>query len=109
MFYTVGFLIVFLVGSQLFKTRTINNDLDPVFNECFEAVVDQASGQRLRIELFDEDTTSTDEELGRLSIPLDMVQNSGVIDRVYNIFVVLTSKKECAGALLFPYNQNFFL
>ncbi len=54
------------VGSQFFKTRTIDDDLNPVFNEYFEAVVDQADGQKLRIELFDEDTTGADEELGRL-------------------------------------------
>lgn len=66
----------------MFKTRTINNNLNPVFNEYFEAVVDQASGQMLRIELFDEDTTSADEELGRLSIPLEIVRQSGVLHRV---------------------------
>lgn len=72
----------YLVGSQFFKTQIIKNNLNPVFNECFEAVVDQASGQKLRIELFDEDITSSDEELGYLSIPLDIVQNRGEIDHV---------------------------
>lgn len=33
------------LGSQLFKTKTINNNLDPKFNEYFEAVVDQAVSQ----------------------------------------------------------------
>jgi Ca2+-dependent lipid-binding protein len=56
--------------------------LNPVFNECFEAVVDQASGQKLRIELFDKDTAGADEELGRLTLPLDTVRQSGEIERV---------------------------
>uniref|UniRef100_A0A915D948 C2 domain-containing protein n=1 Tax=Ditylenchus dipsaci TaxID=166011 RepID=A0A915D948_9BILA len=73
------------VGAQLFKTRTINNDLNPVFNECFEAVVDQASGQKLRIELFDEDTAGADEELGRLSIPLEVVRKSGEIEKWFHL------------------------
>lgn len=73
---------LFLVGSQLTKTRTINNDLNPVFNECFEAVVDQASGQKLRIQVFDEDMTGMDDELGRLSIPLEVVKNAGEVDNV---------------------------
>lgn len=51
----------FSVGSQLYRTKTIDNDLNPVFNEYYEAVVDQASGQKLRIELFDEDRASADE------------------------------------------------
>ena len=45
--------------------------------------VDQASGQKLRIEVFDEDTTGADDELGRLSIPLDIVKNAGEIDNWY--------------------------
>ncbi|TKR64184.1 hypothetical protein L596_024763 [Steinernema carpocapsae] len=73
------------VGSQIFRTRTINNDLNPIFNEHFEAVVDQASGQKLRIELFDEDSTGSDEELGRLSVPLDMIRQSGVLDRWFHL------------------------
>ncbi|CAI5446596.1 unnamed protein product [Caenorhabditis angaria] len=70
------------VGSQFFKTRTIDNDLNPIWNEYFEAVVDQADGQKLRIELFDEDQ-GKDEELGRLSIDLKLVQAKGTIDKWY--------------------------
>ncbi|KAH7731441.1 C2 domain-containing protein [Aphelenchoides avenae] len=73
------------VGSQLYRTRTIDNDLNPVFNEYFEAVVDQASGQKLRIELFDEDRASADEELGRLTVPLESVRQAGVIDRWFHL------------------------
>lgn len=73
------------VGSQYFKTRTINNDLNPVWNECFEAVVDEAEGQKLRIELFDKDTASADEELGRLSLPLDVVKHAGTVSEWYSL------------------------
>ncbi|KHN78918.1 Extended synaptotagmin-2 [Toxocara canis] len=69
------------VGSQFFKTRTIDNDLNPVWNEYFEAVVDEADGQKLRLELFDEDTTGSDEELGRLSLDLDIIKRDGSVDR----------------------------
>ncbi|WKY00199.1 hypothetical protein Q1695_014784 [Nippostrongylus brasiliensis] len=67
------------IGSQFLKTRTIDNDLNPVFNEYFEAVVDQAHGQKLRIELFDEDQ-GQDEELGRLSIELKDIQAKGTVE-----------------------------
>ncbi|KAF7637201.1 hypothetical protein Mgra_00003376, partial [Meloidogyne graminicola] len=73
------------LGSQLFQTKVIDNNLNPIFNECFEAVVDQASGQRLRIELFDKDLTGADEELGRLSLPLDIVRQTGEIDKWYQL------------------------
>lgn len=68
------------VGSQFFKTRTIDNNLNPIWNEVFEAVVDQAHGQKLRIELFDEDQ-GKDEELGRLSIDLRTIQARGTVDK----------------------------
>ncbi|VDN02827.1 unnamed protein product [Thelazia callipaeda] len=68
------------VGSQFSKTRIINNNLNPVWNEYFEFVVDQANGQKLRLELFDYDKTSRDEELGRLDIDLNTLKIKGNID-----------------------------
>jgi Ca2+-dependent lipid-binding protein len=73
------------VGAQIFRTKTINNDLNPTFNEYFEAVVDQASGQTLRIDLFDEDSTGQDEELGRLSLPLEIVRRDGVVQKWFHL------------------------
>ncbi|PAV87276.1 hypothetical protein WR25_01388 isoform B [Diploscapter pachys] len=70
------------VGSQFLKTRTIDNDLNPIWNEYFEAVVDQADGQKLRIEVFDEDQ-GKDEELGRLCIDLKDIQQEQVVDNWY--------------------------
>lgn len=75
----------FSVGAQIFRTKTINNDLNPTFNEYFEAVVDQASGQTLRIDLFDEDSTGQDEELGRLSLPLEVVRKDGVVQKWFHL------------------------
>lgn len=81
---------IFSVGSQLFRTKTIDNSLNPQFNEYFEAIVDQSSIQKLRINLFDEDTTRQDEELGRLSVPLAYVRKERVVAKVrISIFCVL--------------------
>ncbi|VDK74121.1 unnamed protein product [Litomosoides sigmodontis] len=68
------------VGSQIYRTKTIDNDLNPVWNEYFEFVVDQANGQKLRIELFDYDKLSSDEELGRLTVDLDNIKEKGNLD-----------------------------
>uniref|UniRef100_A0A0R3RWY1 C2 domain-containing protein n=1 Tax=Elaeophora elaphi TaxID=1147741 RepID=A0A0R3RWY1_9BILA len=68
------------VGSQFHRTKTIDDDLNPVWNEYFEFVVDQAHGQKLRIELFDYDKMSSDEELGRLVIDLDNVEEKRNLD-----------------------------
>lgn len=47
-----------------------------------QLLVQQASGQRLRIELYDKDPGSNDEELGRMSIDLSDVRTKGHIDAV---------------------------
>lgn len=70
----------FSVGSQFYRTKTIHNDLNPVWNEYFEFVVDQADGQKLRIELFDYDKMSNDEELGRLAIDIDNIKKKRNLD-----------------------------
>lgn len=80
------------MGAQSHKTKTIDNSLDPVWDEYFEAVVDQASGQRIYIELFDEDVASSDEFLGRLNIELSVVRSKGVIDEV--IFFQIDSSNQ---------------
>lgn len=69
------------VGSQYRKTRSIDNDLNPVWNESFEFVVDYADGQKLRIECFDKDLVSKDDELGWLVVDLSSVKKKGKIDR----------------------------
>lgn len=68
------------MGSQFSKTRTVANNLYPIWNEYFEFVVDQVDCQKLRFELFDEDVGSSDEELGRLTIDLMMIKKEGYID-----------------------------
>uniref|UniRef100_A0A158R441 Extended synaptotagmin-2 n=1 Tax=Syphacia muris TaxID=451379 RepID=A0A158R441_9BILA len=73
------------VGAQYFKTRTINNNLNPVWNECFEAIVDAVDVQKLRLELFDKDPASKDEELGRLVLPIDMIKRTGTINKWYQL------------------------
>jgi Ca2+-dependent lipid-binding protein len=61
----------------------IDDNLNPEWDEFYEAVVSQASGQRLRVELYDEDTGSNDEELGRLALQLDTIRDKGSIDQWY--------------------------
>lgn len=70
----------FSVGSQFYRTKTIDNDLNPVWNEYFEFVVDQANGQKLRIELFDYDKMGSDEELGTLAIDLINIKEKRDLD-----------------------------
>uniref|UniRef100_A0A0N4ZI70 Extended synaptotagmin-2 n=1 Tax=Parastrongyloides trichosuri TaxID=131310 RepID=A0A0N4ZI70_PARTI len=71
------------IGASYFRTKTIDNNLNPKWNEEFEAVVEQSSLQNVRFELFDEDKTSSDEELGRLSVSTEKIRNEKSIDKWY--------------------------
>uniref|UniRef100_A0AAR2M3F6 Extended synaptotagmin-like protein 2b n=1 Tax=Pygocentrus nattereri TaxID=42514 RepID=A0AAR2M3F6_PYGNA len=48
------------VANQLFQSKTIKECLNPKWNEVFEAMVYEHSGQHLEIELFDEDPDKDD-------------------------------------------------
>lgn len=65
----------------MFKSKTIDDDLNPTWNEFYEAIVDQANGQRIVVEVFDEDPGSKDEFLGRVAIELSSVREKGILDQ----------------------------
>uniref|UniRef100_A0AC35TT77 C2 domain-containing protein n=1 Tax=Rhabditophanes sp. KR3021 TaxID=114890 RepID=A0AC35TT77_9BILA len=71
------------LGKFMFRSKTVNNDLNPKFNEEYEAVVEDANIQTIRFELFDCDTTSSDEELGKLAIKLDGIKEAKSINKWY--------------------------
>ncbi|CDW57006.1 ATP bind 1 and RrnaAD and FPL and C2 domain conta ining protein [Trichuris trichiura] len=67
------------VGCQIHKTKTIDNDLNPVWNEQFDAIVELSSGQRLEVEVYDEDPGAQDEVLGNVELSLDHVREKRFI------------------------------
>ncbi|KAK3105614.1 hypothetical protein FSP39_001841 [Pinctada imbricata] len=67
-------------GSYKFKTKVINNTLEPVWNAVFEAVVDCKDAQVIELELRDEDPGSKDDSLGTVSIDISDVSKSGTMD-----------------------------
>ncbi|KRZ52751.1 Protein CLEC16A [Trichinella nativa] len=76
------------VGGQIYQTKTIENNLNPVWNEEFDAIVDHADGQYLGVELYDEDPGSRDEFLGNLDLDMDSVRNKGYISDWYALNAV---------------------
>uniref|UniRef100_A0A5S6QMU8 C2 domain-containing protein n=1 Tax=Trichuris muris TaxID=70415 RepID=A0A5S6QMU8_TRIMR len=67
------------VGCQIYKTKTIDNDLNPVWNEQTDAIVELSSGQRLEIEVYDEDPGAQDEILGNIDLSLDYLREKRFI------------------------------
>uniref|UniRef100_A0A4W3H8X4 C2 domain-containing protein n=1 Tax=Callorhinchus milii TaxID=7868 RepID=A0A4W3H8X4_CALMI len=61
------------IGTQTFRSKTIKGNLNPAWNEIYEAVVHEAPGQDLEVELYDEDPDK-DDFLGSLLIDLGEVR-----------------------------------
>ncbi|XP_068704982.1 extended synaptotagmin-3-like [Montipora foliosa] len=68
------------VGAQTFRTETKKNDLNPVWQETFEAFVDNSEGQELQISLYDNDVTSKDTILGKVNLNICSVVGGGALD-----------------------------
>ncbi|XP_073066994.1 synaptotagmin-5-like isoform X1 [Primulina eburnea] len=62
------------------KSRTINNQLNPVWNEHFEFVIEDASTQHLTVKIYDEEGVQSAEIIGCAQIQLTELQPGKVKD-----------------------------
>ncbi|KAM8967653.1 extended synaptotagmin-2 [Pelodytes ibericus] len=82
---------VIKIGSQIFQTKVIKENLNPKWNQIYEALVHEHPGQELEIELFDEDTDK-DDFLGSLLIDLAEVEKERVVDEWFTLDEATTGK-----------------
>ncbi|XP_035284749.1 extended synaptotagmin-2-like isoform X2 [Anguilla anguilla] len=82
---------VLQIGNQLFQTKTIKDNLNPKWNEVYEAMVYEHSGQHLEVELFDEDPDK-DDFLGSLMIDLSELHKEQKVDEWFVLEEVTTGK-----------------
>ncbi|XP_067256748.1 extended synaptotagmin-2 isoform X3 [Chanodichthys erythropterus] len=80
-----------LVSNQLFRSKTIKECVHPKWNEVYEALVYEHSGQHLEIELFDEDPDK-DDFLGSLMIDLSELHKEQKVDEWFDLEEVTTGK-----------------
>ncbi|XP_053600773.1 extended synaptotagmin-2-A isoform X2 [Plodia interpunctella] len=71
---------IITVGAQQWKTKHIDNNVNPRWEYWCEARVMQSLGQALEIELFDKDDGNNDDKLGRCSLDISQVVRFGRID-----------------------------
>ncbi|XP_038573212.1 extended synaptotagmin-2-like isoform X2 [Micropterus salmoides] len=67
------------VGTKLFKSKVIQENLNPKWNEVYEALVYDNCGPNLEIELFDEDPDE-DDFLGCLVLDMAEIQKEQKVD-----------------------------
>uniref|UniRef100_A0A3Q2XX33 Extended synaptotagmin 2 n=1 Tax=Hippocampus comes TaxID=109280 RepID=A0A3Q2XX33_HIPCM len=79
------------IGNQLFQSKTIKETLHPKWNEVYEALVYEHSGQHLEIELFDEDPDK-DDFLGSLLIDMTELHKEQKVDEWFDLEEAPTGK-----------------
>ncbi|KAE8290535.1 Extended synaptotagmin-2-A [Larimichthys crocea] len=82
---------VIQIGNQLFQSKVVHETVHPKWNEVYEALIYDHSGQNLEIELFDEDTDK-DDFLGSLMIDLSELQKEQKVDEWFVMEDVSTGK-----------------
>uniref|UniRef100_A0A671W2D0 Extended synaptotagmin 2 n=1 Tax=Sparus aurata TaxID=8175 RepID=A0A671W2D0_SPAAU len=82
---------VLQIGNQLFQSKTVKESLHPKWNEVYEALVYEHSGQHLEIELFDEDPDK-DDFLGSLMIDMTELHKEQKVDEWFNLEEAPTGK-----------------
>ena len=68
------------VGAQEFRTKTIDNTVNPKWDFWCECAVTSAIAQQITVLLWDYDDTKGDESLGRATIEVSRVKKKGNID-----------------------------
>lgn len=71
---------VVTVGAQEFKTKVIDNSVDPKWDYWCEFQILESNGQQLYIHLWDKDDTGDDESLGRATIEVSNIVKKGSDD-----------------------------
>lgn len=82
---------VLQIGNQLFQSKAVKESLHPKWNEVYEALVYEHSGQHLEIELFDEDPDK-DDFLGSLMIDMTELHKEQKVDEWFNLEEAPTGK-----------------
>ncbi|KAJ0984331.1 hypothetical protein J5N97_002687 [Dioscorea zingiberensis] len=68
------------IRDRMKRSKTINNDLNPIWNEHFEFIVEDASTQRLVIKIYDDEGVQASELIGCAQVLLEDLQPGKVKD-----------------------------
>ena len=75
-------------GKPVWSTRVIVADMEPIWNETTFIIVgpeELNAGERLRVQLWDSDRTSADDDLGRIEVDLkELMQNSQSSGKIWD-------------------------
>ncbi|KAJ8258978.1 hypothetical protein COCON_G00179900 [Conger conger] len=72
------------IGGVGFRSRVIDKDLNPTWNELYEVILTPLSGQEVKFELYDKDLDS-DDFLGRFNVRLGDIIRSQYTDQWFTL------------------------
>ncbi|KAG7465594.1 extended synaptotagmin-1-like [Solea senegalensis] len=72
------------VGDFMFKSKVIDENLNPVWNEMYEAVLRPVPGLEVQVEVYDKDMDA-DDFLGRLKVSVADIISSQLTDQWYTL------------------------
>lgn len=75
---------VLRVGTQIFTSHHVDNNLNPQWREMYEVIVHEVPGQELELEVFDKDPDQ-DDFLGRMKLDLGIVKKAVLLDEWYTL------------------------
>ncbi|XP_024120833.1 extended synaptotagmin-2 isoform X3 [Oryzias melastigma] len=79
------------VGTELFQSKTINESLNPKWNEVYEALIYDNMPSEVSFELFDKDNNQ-DDFLGSLSLDMVELQKEQMVDQWFPLDGARTGK-----------------
>eukprot|EP01089_Gocevia_fonbrunei_P000386 TRINITY_DN103_c0_g1_i1.p1 TRINITY_DN103_c0_g1~~TRINITY_DN103_c0_g1_i1.p1 ORF type:complete len:226 (-),score=59.71 TRINITY_DN103_c0_g1_i1:120-797(-) len=84
------YVILSLQGgrSTRFQTRTINNNINPTWNETFSFPNVNIQSDSILFQVYDKDTFSKDDELGKVSFPLSRLGYTSSVEETLNLMPV---------------------
>uniref|UniRef100_A0A8C9RAU8 Extended synaptotagmin 1 n=1 Tax=Scleropages formosus TaxID=113540 RepID=A0A8C9RAU8_SCLFO len=75
---------VLRVGTQIFTSHHVENNLNPQWREMYEVIVHEVPGQELEVDVFDKDPDQ-DDFLGRMKLDLGLVKKARLLDEWFTL------------------------
>ncbi|XP_030623547.1 extended synaptotagmin-1 [Chanos chanos] len=75
---------VLRVGTQVFVSHHVDNNLNPQWREMYEVIIHEVPGQELELEVFDKDPDQ-DDFLGRVKLDLGIVKKATILDEWFTL------------------------
>lgn len=72
--------VILNVGAQTLRTKEHDETLNPKWNETFEVFIESNKGRKLKIQVFDQDLGSHDQNLGSTELSIEKIAKLGTSD-----------------------------